>query len=142
MTRTNGRRVRDGDAWRAGALLRPVHQRMHRTIDLALAPLGTSMSQYVVLLAVEEVKGASAHELAVRTYQTDQSIGALLRRLVESGLVERDAGPGRIHRHRLSEAGRRLVERCEEPVRTALESEFAALEAAEVRQLRALLEKL
>lgn len=46
----SGNDVGASDAWRVGVLLRQTHQRKHREIDLALAPLGTSMSQYVALL--------------------------------------------------------------------------------------------
>ncbi len=134
--------VGTSDAWRAGVLLRQVHQRKHQAIDAALAPRGTSMSQYVVLLAIAEHPDASSHEVAVHTAQTDQSVGAMLRRLVDDGLVERTHGNGRIYRHRLSARGRELVERCEGPVRTVLAEEFSALSAEEVAQLRELLERL
>lgn len=134
--------VGTGDAWRAGMLLRQVHQRKHQAIDAALAPRGTSMSQYVVLLTIAEHPDASSHEVAVRTAQTDQSMGAMLRRLVDDGLVERTHGNGRIFRHRLSARGRDLVESCEDPVRTALAEAFSPLSAEEVAQLRELLERL
>ncbi|WP_372348289.1 MarR family winged helix-turn-helix transcriptional regulator [Streptomyces sp. KL116D] len=131
-----------GDAWRAGVLLRQVHQRKHREIDAALTPFGLSMSQYVVLLAVAELPEASAHAVAVRTAQTDQSVGATLRTLVETGLVDRADGMGRLYRHRLSSRGKALVQRCEEPVRAKLKEVFAPLSEAEVAQLRSLLERL
>ncbi|MGY1438908.1 MarR family winged helix-turn-helix transcriptional regulator [Streptomyces reniochalinae] len=134
--------VGESDAWRAGILLRQVHQRKHQAIDAALAALGVSMSQYVVLLAVVEHPDSSAHELAVSTAQTDQSLGALVRRLVDSGLVERTSGPGRVHRHRLTARGHDLVERCEGVVTRALKEEFSALSDAELAQLRDMLERL
>ncbi|MGW5018415.1 MarR family winged helix-turn-helix transcriptional regulator [Streptomyces cacaoi] len=134
--------VATSDVWRAGVLLREVHQRKHQAIDAALKPCGTSMSQYVVLLAIAEQPDASSHEVAVRTAQTDQSVGAMLRRLVDGGLVERTEGPGRIYRHRLSAPGRALVERCEGPVGRVLAVEFSALSATEMAQLRELLERL
>ncbi|NDZ77085.1 winged helix-turn-helix transcriptional regulator [Streptomyces sp. SID10853] len=138
----SGSGVGDSDAWWAGVLLRQVHQRKHQAIDAALASLGTSMSQYVVLVAVADTPGSSAHELAARTAQTDQSLGALIRRLVDKGLVERASGPGRVHRHRLSAQGYDLVARCEGPVTRVLAEEFSALSDAELSLLRSLLERL
>ena len=91
----SGNDVGASDAWRVGVLLRQTHQRKHREIDLALAPLGTSMSQYGALLTIIEHPDASAHALAVHTAQTDQALGAILRPLVDSGLVERSARGGR-----------------------------------------------
>ncbi|MGD6741495.1 MarR family winged helix-turn-helix transcriptional regulator [Streptomyces sp. BH106] len=134
--------VGDSDAWAAGVLLRRLHQRKHQAIDAALAPLGTSMSQYVVLLATAEHPDSSSHDLAVRTAQTDQSLGTLLRRLVDGGLVDRCAGPGRVYRHRLSASGRALVQHCEAPVRQTLAKEFSVLSPHELAHLRGLLERL
>ncbi|MGW7518621.1 MarR family winged helix-turn-helix transcriptional regulator [Streptomyces sp. NPDC054796] len=97
--RMTGSAVGESDAWRAGLLLRQVHQRKHQAVDSAPASLGISMSRYVVLRAVTERPDSPAHDLAVRTGQTDQSLGALVRRLTDSGLAERTSGPGRVHRH-------------------------------------------
>lgn len=138
----SGDDVGASDAWRVGVLLRQTHQRKHREIDLALGPFGTSMAQYVVLLTITEHPEASSHDLAVHTAQTDQALGALLRRLVDSGLVERTAHGGRAYRHRLSPAGQDLMRRCERPVRQALETAFSALSVEELAQLRELLERL
>jgi DNA-binding MarR family transcriptional regulator len=51
---------------------------------------------------------ASLHDLAVLTFQTDQSFGSLATRMADRGLIERVPGPGRAVRHRLTKEGARL----------------------------------
>jgi DNA-binding MarR family transcriptional regulator len=53
---------------------------------------------------------ASAHDLAVATFQSDQAFGTLAGRLVDRGLIERRAGRGRRLEHVLTEAGRSALD--------------------------------
>jgi DNA-binding MarR family transcriptional regulator len=77
----------------------------HRECDRRLARLGVSLVQWDVLRHLNEVPDGSLHDLAVRTFQTDQAMGELARRMVDRGLLSRESGPGRIVRHRLTTAG-------------------------------------
>ena len=77
----------------------------HRECDRRLAQLGVSLVQWDVLRHLSEVPESSLHDLAVLTFQTDQAMGELARRMVDRGLLTRESGPGRIVRHRLTATG-------------------------------------
>ena len=64
-----------------------------------------SLVQWDVLRHLHGDVDASLHDLAVRTFQTDQSMGELARRMVDRGLLSRVDGPGRAVRHRLTAEG-------------------------------------
>jgi DNA-binding MarR family transcriptional regulator len=80
----------------------------HRAADVALAELGISLVQWDALRHLEQNPGASLHDLAQLTFQTDQSCGALAARMEARGLIERVPGPGRAIRHRLTAKGTEL----------------------------------
>nr|WP_205706663.1 MarR family winged helix-turn-helix transcriptional regulator [Kineococcus vitellinus] len=75
-------------------------------MDAALREVGISLVQWDALRAVARLPGASGHELALATFQSDQAFGTLATRLVERGLITRSAGRGRRLEHALTEAGR------------------------------------
>ena len=79
----------------------------HRVANRRMrAETGLSLTQWDVLGYLNREPEASLHDLAVRAYQTDQSMGELVGRMVERGLVVRAEGPGRAVRHRLTDEGR------------------------------------
>ncbi|GHF91663.1 MULTISPECIES: MarR family winged helix-turn-helix transcriptional regulator [Amycolatopsis] len=131
-------KYRPGDV--ALAVKRLQH-RHHRTLSRALAPLGLSLVQWDTLRHLDRRPDASLHELAVLTFQTDQSFGSLATRMADRGLIERVPGPGRAVRHRLTKEGARLRAAGQELVDGIAESSFGALSAAELDQLGALLER-
>lgn len=67
--------------------------------------VGLSLVQWDVLRHLHREPDASLHDLAVRTFQTDQSMGELAKRMVDCGLLARVIGPGRAVRHRLTGQG-------------------------------------
>ncbi|MFE3188299.1 MarR family winged helix-turn-helix transcriptional regulator [Nocardia sp. NPDC059240] len=77
----------------------------HREANRRLAETGLSLAQWDVLRNLHDHPDASLHELAQLTFQTDQSMGTLASRMIERGLLERVAGPGRAIRHRLTAQG-------------------------------------
>jgi DNA-binding MarR family transcriptional regulator len=79
--------------------------RHHRALTDALAPLDVSLVQWDALRHLDENPSASLHDLALLTFQTDQSFGSLAGRMVDRGLIERLEGPGRAVRHRLTTKG-------------------------------------
>ena len=113
--------------------------RHHRALSHALAPLGLSLVQWDTLRHLHRRPDASLHDLAVLTFQTDQSFGSLATRMADRGLIERMPGPGRAVRHRLTEEGARLRAAGQEAVDAVLASSFDALSAAQVDQLGDLL---
>lgn len=116
-----------------------LQHRHHRALSQALAPLGLSLVQWDTLRHLHRQPDASLHDLAVLTFQTDQSFGSLAVRMAERGLIERVAGPGRAVRHRLTAEGARLRAEGQELVDGIAESSFSALSAAQLDELGDLL---
>src|SRR5712691_9423437 len=92
-----------------GRAVKQLQYRHHRALDRRLRTVGTSLPQWDALRAISRGPHSSAHALAEMTFQTDQSFGSLANRLVQLGLVERLAGPGRAIRHRLTPKGEALL---------------------------------
>lgn len=78
----------------------------HRALNTALAPLRISLVQWEALRHLEKNPGASLHDLALLTFQSDQAFGTLAGRMIDRGLIERAPGPGRAVRHQLTDKGR------------------------------------
>jgi DNA-binding MarR family transcriptional regulator len=117
-----------------------LQHRHHRALSQALAPLGLSLVQWDTLRHLHRQPDASLHDLAVLTFQTDQSFGSLAVRMAERGLIERVAGPGRAVRHRLTDEGARLRAEGQKAVDGVVESSFSALSAEQLQQLGDLLD--
>ncbi|WP_446684936.1 MarR family winged helix-turn-helix transcriptional regulator [Lentzea indica] len=96
--------------------------------------------QWDTLRHLHRQPDASLHDLAVLTFQTDQSFGSLAVRMAERGLIERVSGPGRAVRHRLTDEGARLRAAGQDAVDRVVASSFDALSAAQLDQLGDLLE--
>jgi DNA-binding MarR family transcriptional regulator len=88
-----------------GQAIKRAQYRNHRTMDAALREIGISLVQWDALRAIERMPGASGHELAIATFQSDQAFGTLASRLVDRGLITRSAGHGRRLEHTLTEDG-------------------------------------
>jgi DNA-binding MarR family transcriptional regulator len=101
--------------------------------------LGLSLVQWDTLRHLHRKPDASLHDLAVLTFQTDQSFGSLATRMAERGLIERVPGPGRAVRHRLTEKGARLRAEGQELVDQVVESSFRDLSPAQIDALGDLL---
>lgn len=110
-----------------GQLVKRAQYRNHRTMDTALRAVGVSLVQWDALRAVDRMPDASAHDLAVATFQSDQAFGTLAGRLVDRGLIERRAGRGRRLEHVLTEAGRSALDEGHAIARSVLADLFAPL---------------
>jgi DNA-binding MarR family transcriptional regulator len=106
--------------------------RHHRALTDALAPLGVSLVQWDALRHLDENPSASLHDLALLTFQTDQSFGSLAGRMAERGLIERLDGPGRAVRHRLTPKGLEIRRTGEVLVDDALTQSLAELTPAQL----------
>ncbi|MEU4524567.1 MarR family transcriptional regulator [Amycolatopsis sp. NPDC024027] len=115
--------------------------RHHRALSRVLAPLGLSLVQWDTLRHLHRRPDASLHELAVLTFQTDQSFGSLATRMAERGLIERVPGPGRAVRHRLTPEGARLRAEGQDLVDGVVEASFRDLSEAQIDQLGELLDR-
>jgi DNA-binding MarR family transcriptional regulator len=90
-----------------GLAVKRLQWRHHRESNRRLSSVGLSLVQWDVLRHLHAQPAASLHALAELTFQTDQSMGELARRMVDRGLLERVDGPGRAVHHPLTEAGER-----------------------------------
>jgi DNA-binding MarR family transcriptional regulator len=122
-----------------GLSVKRLQMRHHRAIDAGLAPLGISLVQWDALRHLEENPSASLHDLALLTFQSDQSFGTLAGRMIQRGLIERVAGPGRAVRHRLTDRGRSLRKEGDAIVERVLQDSFATLTPQELSVLDGLL---
>ncbi len=122
-----------------GLSVKRLQMRHHRAINAGLAPLGVSLVQWDALRHLDENPGASLHDLARLTFQSDQSFGTLAGRMIQRGLIERVPGPGRAVRHRLTDKGNELRHAGDAIVERALRESFAPLTQAQLTQLAELL---
>jgi DNA-binding MarR family transcriptional regulator len=106
--------------------------RHHRALTHALVPLGVSLVQWDALRHLDENPSASLHDLALLTFQTDQSFGSLAGRMAERGLIERLDGPGRAVRHRLTSKGLAIRQAGEMLVDDVLSQSLADLTPAQL----------
>ncbi|MGW7533097.1 MarR family winged helix-turn-helix transcriptional regulator [Amycolatopsis sp. NPDC054798] len=117
-----------------------LQHRHHRALSQALQPLGLSLVQWDTLRHLDNHPEASLHDLAVLTFQTDQSFGTLAARMADRGLIERVPGPGRAVRHRLTEKGSELRAAGQELADVVVKKSFSRLSAAQLNELGALLD--
>ena len=125
-----------------GLAVKRLQVRHHRNSDAALAPLGLTLVQWDALRHLHRHPGASLHDLAQLTFQTDQSMGALASRMVTRGLIERVPAPGRAVRHRLTPQGDTLRRAAQRVVDRVLAKSFSALTLEQLDQFDRLLEQL
>ncbi len=125
-----------------GLAVKRLQWRHHREANRRLAgKAGLSLVQWDVLRHLHREPDASLHALAVATFQTDQSMGELARRMIERGLLERAEGAGRAVQHRLTDAGRAAHQAGSGVVDGVLRETVGSLTAAERQQLFDLLER-
>jgi DNA-binding MarR family transcriptional regulator len=114
----------------------------HREANRRLrAQAGLSLVQWDVLRDLHREPNASLHDLAVQTFQTDQSMGELAKRMVDRGLLARVDGPGRAVRHRLSSEGEAAYKAGSGIVDGVLAESIGTLTASEQASLHAMLTK-
>lgn len=127
---------------RLGRAVKQAQYRHHRALDTRFAAIGTTLVQWDALRAISRNPGASAHALALETFQSDQSFGTLASRLTAQGLITRTAGAGRRIDHHLTEAGEALVAAGHPIAEEMLASSFAGLSASERTTLLDLLSRI
>lgn len=125
-----------------GLSVKRLQNRHLRAADAALAQFGISLVQWDALRHIAENPGASLHDLAQLTFQSDQAFGTLAGRMVDRGLIERTSGPGRAIRHTLTERGAHLRTEGQKTLEGVLADSFAPLTPAELATFDTLLQKL
>jgi DNA-binding MarR family transcriptional regulator len=130
------------DLEKLGRSVKAAQHRQHRTLDFALSPLGTTIVQWDALRAIGARPGASGHELALATFQTDQAFGTLANRLEAQGLIERRSGEGRRINLSLTPAGVNMLAAANEVAASVRIRLFDGLGEDERVTLQALMDKL
>ncbi len=125
-----------------GRAVKQLQYRHHRAMDRWLRKSGTSLPQWDALRAIARRPDLSAHALAEKTFQSDQSFGALANRLEKRGLIKRVAGPGRAIRHRLTPKGEATLQKGYEVVDQVFEASFAPLTRRQRVELYKLLSRV
>ncbi|WP_328540234.1 MarR family winged helix-turn-helix transcriptional regulator [Streptomyces sp. NBC_00344] len=122
-----------------GRAVKQAQYRHHRALDTRLSTVGTTLAQWDALRAVGRTPGASAHDLAMATFQSDQAFGTLASRLSAQGLVERRPGVGRRIEHHLTAHGAEVLAAGHLIADDVLATSFAPLSEAERTTLMDLL---
>ena len=125
-----------------GLAVKRLQWRHHREANRRLRlQAGLSLTQWDVLRGLHQEPDSSLHDLAVQTFQTDQSMGELAKRMVARGLLSRVDGPGRAVRHRLTVAGEAAFKAGSGVVEGVLAASIGTLTASEQASLYATLTK-
>jgi len=125
-----------------GRTLKQVQYQQHRAADEQLRDVGTTLVQWDALRAVARNPRASAHALALATFQSDQAFGTLASRLETQGLIARRPGDGRRIEHKLTAKGERTLEGGLRIVGDVLADLYSVLSDKERQALMNLLSRL
>lgn len=125
-----------------GLAVKRLQVKHHRAATEALRPLNVTLVQWDALRHLNANPGASLHDLAVLTFQTDQAFGTLAARLEARGLIRRVNGVGRAIRPELTAEGERVFAAGREVTERVVRASFAPLDEAEAAQLGDLLARL
>jgi DNA-binding MarR family transcriptional regulator len=123
-----------------GLAVKRLQWRHHREMNAQLTRrLGLSLVQWDVLRHLHAQPEASLHRLAGLTFQTDQSMGELAKRMIDRGLLARRDGSGRAIRHHLTPQGEQARSEGAAIVDEVLSRSIGHLPAQELTTLHALL---
>jgi DNA-binding MarR family transcriptional regulator len=117
--------------------LRRVVGALRRSAAVAEQEVGLSGAQLFVLHRLGETPGLSLNDLASRTHTHQSSVSVVVSRLVERGLVVREASAEDRRRVviALTAAGRRLQRRAAEPAQARMVAAIARMPASDRRAL-------
>jgi DNA-binding MarR family transcriptional regulator len=130
------------DLEQLGRAVKRAQHRQHRALEAALVRIDTTVVQWDALRAIALSPGASAHALAVATFQTDQAFGTLANRLVAQGMIERKPGGGRRIEHRLTAVGAQKLAQANTIATKVRADLFTPLPETARRELRRILAQL
>lgn len=125
-----------------GLAVKRLQVKHHRAATEALRPLGVTLVQWDALRHLHRNPGASLHDLAVLTFQTDQAFGTLAARLEARGLIRRVPGPGRAIRPELTEEGERVFRAGAAVTERVVRASFSPLDESELDALGDMLQRL
>jgi DNA-binding MarR family transcriptional regulator len=136
---TRGNEARGGgEDGHIGYLLRRAQVAVRNHIERALADLGVTHPQFLVLTMVNAYDGLSSADVARLSMLTPQTVNVIVQNLERDGLIERTPDPvhGRILRLALSDEAVPLLKRCRGRVNRIEARMLAGLSTAEERTVR------
>ena len=121
---------------RMGYHLKRLQQALRMAMDEALKELDLTTPQYVALMALESMPGASSAALARTCFVTAQTMNQIVQGLYATGLVTRQAHPehGRIVQLSLTAEGQDRLTQAHHSVEAVEERMLAELAPDERRQ--------
>lgn len=116
-----------GESGHLGYLLRQAQAAGRLTLERALADLGVTSPQFVVLTMLKAYPGLSGADLARVALLTPQTVGQIIRNLERGGAIRKTAHPvhGRMLQWALTGRGTILLGKCRRRV-MAVERQLAA----------------
>jgi len=108
-------------------LLRQAQAASRLTLERALAELGATPPQFIILTMLKAYPGLSGADLARVALLTPQTVGVIIRNLERDGAIRKTPHPvhGRVLQWTLTGRGLTLLEKCRQHA-TALERRLAA----------------
>ncbi len=103
-----------GEQGYLGYLLRQAHAASRLSMERALAQLGVTSPQFVVLTMLKAYPGLSGADLARVALLTPQTVSVIIRNLERDGAIRKTPHPvhGRVLQWTLTSHGTRLLEKC------------------------------
>lgn len=119
-------------------LLTQASKGLKKRLEQALSELAVTTMQYTVLSIVRDRQPLSSSELSRRFFVTPQTMNEVVAGLEKMGLLSRSEDPAnrRILSVRLTEAGQKLVVKCEAAVDRFEAEAFGVMSKTELRNLR------
>jgi DNA-binding MarR family transcriptional regulator len=116
-----------GETGHLASLLRQAQAATRLTLERALADLGVTPPQFVVLTMLRAYPGLSGADLARVALLTAQTVGVIIRNLERDRAIRNTPHPvhGRMLQWTLTRRGEALLDKCRRPVQ-ALERRLAA----------------
>ena len=116
-----------GEQGHLAYLLRQAQAATRLTIERALAELGVTSPQFVVLTMLRAYPGLSGADLARVALLTPQTVGVIIRNLERDGAIKKTPHPihGRVLQWTLTRRGTALLDKCRRRVQ-AVERRLAA----------------
>ena len=120
-----------GEQGHLAYLLRQAQAATRLTIERALAELGVTSPQFVVLTMLRAYPGLSGADLARVALLTPQTVGVIIRNLERDGAIKKTAHPihGRVLQWTLTRRGTTLLEKCRRHVQAVERRLTAGLSA-------------
>ncbi len=116
---------------RLGLDLKRAQHLLRLRIDARLKPLGLNAGLWAVLHELATAPGSSSSEIARAAFQTPQTMGGLIQKLAELGLVERRQPRGRVVQNYLTDQGSLVYEQATQELDALVDTVLAGLAPAD-----------